>query len=417
MTRKIVRRNEQFLRWLRAAAFAAGSGWALYMMDFRPVGAAFGLSLGIGALSLMSPGIAVVAAVISLGLPLVAADFLAGVIFLIVGLAAVQYLGQDNGRAFLLIMLAFVGVAFGPLWAAAIIAGYILGPSEGAVTALLACLAVQVAGIVLGQESLGLVTTGGSTGLASFDSMPANVLTFAWVGEALDSIQPQRLLDTLTGINSIAMLIIQPIVWGVGAAVTGLVRRPLDDPQRKVFGIVAGLAGAGTLLVGTAMAYSVAGGGLSGSGDLLTAAASSLLLAVGFIAAWEWIFPPRIAASGAYVQSGMSAEDADVDELLRLIATAEDELASKHTVNAVVMITDMKSFSKMTEEDGSIVSAKTIQRHRDLLLPVIAQHGGHGKSTGGDGLVAAFDSSSEAVRAAITMQRTLEEYNAAHPSE
>ncbi|MDH4140347.1 MAG: adenylate/guanylate cyclase domain-containing protein, partial [Coriobacteriia bacterium] len=45
------------------------------------------------------------------------------------------------------------------------------------------------------------------------------------------------------------------------------------------------------------------------------------------------------------------------------------------------------------------------------------QHGGHGKSTGGDGLVAAFDSSSEAVRAAITMQRTLEEYNAAHASE
>ncbi len=60
------------------------------------------------------------------------------------------------------------------------------------------------------------------------------------------------------------------------------------------------------------------------------------------------------------------------------------------------MITDMKSFSKMTEEEGSIVSAKTIQRHRDLLIPVITAHEGHGKSTGGDGLVAAFATATDA---------------------
>ena len=110
-------------------------------------------------------------------------------------------------------------------------------------------------------------------------------------------------------------------------------------------------------------------------------------------------------------------EDADVDELLRLIAGAEDELTSKHTTKAVVMITDMKSFSKMTEEDGSVTSAKQIQRHRDLLLPLINSYGGKGKSTGGDGLVAAFGSASDAMHAAVTMQRTLDEYNTGHDGE
>ncbi len=79
------------------------------------------------------------------------------------------------------------------------------------------------------------------------------------------------------------------------------------------------------------------------------------------------------------------------------------------------MITDMKSFSKMTEEDGSIVTAKAIQQHRDLLLPLIESHGGHGKSTGGDGLVAAFEQPAEALAAAVEMQRALQHHNESHP--
>ena len=61
----------------------------------------------------------------------------------------------------------------------------------------------------------------------------------------------------------------------------------------------------------------------------------------------------------------------------------------------------------MTEEDGSVLTAKAIQRHRDLLLPVIERHDGCGKSTGGDGLVAAFESAADALAAAVEMQRAL----------
>jgi class 3 adenylate cyclase len=80
-----------------------------------------------------------------------------------------------------------------------------------------------------------------------------------------------------------------------------------------------------------------------------------------------------------------------------------------------VMITDMKSFSKMTEEDGSMLTAKAIQKHRDLLLPLIERNHGHGKSTGGDGLVAAFEDEGSALQAAVEMQQALAQHNAAHP--
>ena len=77
----------------------------------------------------------------------------------------------------------------------------------------------------------------------------------------------------------------------------------------------------------------------------------------------------------------------------------------------------MKSFSTMTEEDGSVATAKAIQRHRDLLIPIISASGGSGKSTGGDGLVAAFDTAQAGLSAAASMQLALAEHNAAHPGE
>ena len=113
----------------------------------------------------------------------------------------------------------------------------------------------------------------------------------------------------------------------------------------------------------------------------------------------------------------MAAEDEDVDELLRLIATAEEKVATQYTSVKTVLITDMKSFSPMTEEYGSALTAKAVQRHRDLLLPAIQRHGGQGKPAGGDGLIAAFDDAATAVAAAIEMQQVLAEHNRNHPYE
>ncbi len=139
---------------------------------------------------------------------------------------------------------------------------------------------------------------------------------------------------------------------------------------------------------------------------LLATAAVSLPLALAGTAVALLVFPERSISLG----TAAPAAPRDVDDLLRTIAAAEDELASRHNTEAVVLITDMKSFSAMTEEIGSVESAKIVQRHRDLLLPIIASHRGKGAPTGGDGLVAAFGSAADAVAAAAAMQAALEGY-------
>ena len=39
-----------------------------------------------------------------------------------------------------------------------------------------------------------------------------------------------------------------------------------------------------------------------------------------------------------------------MDDLLRTIARAEDTLATEHAVSRTVLITDMKSFARLTQE-------------------------------------------------------------------
>ncbi|MDZ4167033.1 MAG: adenylate/guanylate cyclase domain-containing protein, partial [Coriobacteriia bacterium] len=143
---------------------------------------------------------------------------------------------------------------------------------------------------------------------------------------------------------------------------------------------------------------------------LLPAALMSLAVTGAVIVIAELAFPVEPQPEAAAATPRTQSEEAAVDDLRRVIASAEDTLATRHRTEAEVLLSDMKSFSALTEDLGSLESAKIVQRHRDLLLPVIERHGGKGTSTGGDGLVAAFTSPVDAVDAAVDMQRTLREF-------
>ncbi|MBA4370739.1 MAG: hypothetical protein C0418_04080 [Coriobacteriaceae bacterium] len=419
------REREPAIQWLRAAVFGGATLGSLLVLPFYPATAAPILALTVGALALFSPGLAVLAFVVALTLPLMAANILVGGMVLVVGVAAVQYFGQDDAKAFTVMLLAFIAVRFGAAWGVVALAGYVLGTAEGAVAVLIACLAIEAAGVLLGKPNLGSVVTGGSpenaiVSLERLRDVAANdPLAFGWLIPAVKAVDPGRVLAAFTGASHVALLVVQPLAWAGGAAMAGSLKRRDDDPRRALVGIGAAVAAALALALASIAAVAVLGGGVD-AGFLVTSALFSALVAVGGAAVWELVFPPLPAVQRPRAEprrGGMSAEDADVDELLSLIASAEEELASKHTTTAVVMITDMKSFSKMTEEEGSVMSAKLIQRHRDLLIPIITKHGGNGKSTGGDGLVAAFRMESEALAAAVEMQQALAGYNASKTSE
>jgi len=410
----MVRRNERALPWLRAVAFAGITFIALRASGFYPGAVPAVLALVTGALGVVAPGVAVLVFLLTAGLPLLAGDILVGAIFLILGLSAIHYLSEDDARAFLFVALGFAAALVRAEWAVAALAGYLLGASDGAIVAFVACCAIQSAGFVFGLEHVGVLAAGGTRPLVDLAAVSelgrtTNTLTFGWLAPSLARIDVPASLRALAGLRDALAFAAQPFLWAAGAAVSGVLRRPLADPKRTPFGFVSAWAGVAAVAVGSTGLVVLLSARVPFP-SLGIAAGMSLAVAAVGVALAEFVFTPTKLPSAP-----APADDADVDDLLRVISSAEEKLASRHTASRTVLITDMKSFSRMTQELGSTETAKLVQRHRDLLLPIVEKHGGHGKPTGGDGLLAAFESPAEAITAVAEMQQALAAYNAKRP--
>lgn len=401
---RLSRDNSGLLLWVRAVLFGSVTAVALFATGFFPPTVSALAALTVGALAAYSGPLASVLLVAVCALPVLAADFVAGVLFLLIGFGATQYLGDRHAYGFIVIALTAVAVTVHAQWAVIVLAGYLLGSARGALAATVSCLMIEIAGILLGHPTFGAVIVGGTPpGVVSFTNLPTDALSFVWLRESFSQIDSLRVISALSGAKDVAVLGAQAILWGAAAAAAGLVRKP-DRPRRLV--ALAGVPGIVVILAGlSAITVTFASVDVSFN-TIATATIVSVLLTFIATAITEWVFPLKSAKAPKSLH-GVRVEDADVDELLSTIATAEEALASRHTVHAVVLITDVKSFSAMTESLGSVKSAKLIQSLRDLLLPVIDSHGGAGKSTGGDGLVASFPDPRQALLAAQAMQTTL----------
>lgn len=411
------------LHWLRAAGVALATLAGLLGMNFQPAWAALSLAAIAGFLAVAATDVGIAVAIFALAVPISASNALIGIAFLIVGFLSIRYIGADGGRVFLLIAGAIAGVVYGPAWAVPAIAGYLMGSSAGALAAAVACFSVLTVGLALGTgAALGPVTVNsGTAALLDFSQTPGTLLSVEWLTASLGAIDAkmiEKTFEILGNLESPFAFVVQPLAWASAALVSGAL---VSIARRRGSNLAVALAtGVGAVVpaIGSVLIFGSIGTTID-SRVLVMAVVSSILIAAAFAWLHERFF--SLVAVAAPVEparpSSMAAEDADVDELLRLVATAEEKLATDHTTNKTVMITDMKSFSRMTEEDGSILTAKAVQKHRDLLLPIIEAHGGHGKSTGGDGLVAAFGSSAQAVTAAVEMQRALDRHNNTHSRE
>lgn len=402
-------KNRHALRFMTAVLFGLAAAAVLMLVPLYPAWLAVSLAAGAGLLFLTSPSLAALALAIAGSLPVMATDLVTGLAVLIIALIATQYLANGRAGGFLLLTLAAVLVPVRAEWALAALAGYLLGIRRGALAAAVICLAIELAGLLTGAPAIGAVVTGGTgTGLIDPAVVPQITLSFAWLSDAIAAADPDRLLSVLRGAENLGVLGIQPLLWAGAAAVAGGLKQG-GSRTHSLLGVVASILAlaASTLLLGVVLQ--------TPAGAIVPTAAISLILALCVTVVAEWVFPAEPIAQTVEVESSTRSgstrsEDADVDDLLRVIASAEDELTARHRTQAVVLITDMKSFSAMTEDLGSLESAKVVQRHRDLLLPVIERHGGKGKSTGGDGLVAAFSTPGEAVQAAVRMQRAIQEF-------
>jgi class 3 adenylate cyclase len=405
------------LEWARAAFVVLATYLGLAGLHFGPTWGISALALAAGALTLASVDLGILAAILALSLPLLSVSPVSGILFIALGLVGLRYLGSSDGAPFLIIAASIVGAFFGPAWAVAAMAGYMLGAARGSLIAAIGCLAVQATGIALGRAEVGVIATGGAAPLVDVSRVPENLFALSWIGPAfrtLDAESVRVFYDTLSGVSSPGALLAQPLLWAAAAAVAGALGSSIRSAGRRSLAPLSVVAGVAVPAFGSVMLRPfLALPGNAESVAMAFATSAAVALAAAYL--WDGLFP--VVVPPPVTTTTMNSEDADVDELLRLIATAEDKVANQYTTVKTVMITDMKSFSKMTEEDGSAVTAKAVQRHRDLLLPIIERHKGHGKSTGGDGLIAAFDDAATAVTSAVEMQQVLAEHTRTHPHE
>lgn len=96
--------------------------------------------------------------------------------------------------------------------------------------------------------------------------------------------------------------------------------------------------------------------------------------------------------------------------LMDELAAHEREIAQKYQKPVTVMFTDIKGSTRFFEARGDIEGRMMIEQHNKLLFPVIAWFSGKVIKTVGDSIMATFLNPERAVRAAIRIQQTLEEY-------
>ena len=99
-----------------------------------------------------------------------------------------------------------------------------------------------------------------------------------------------------------------------------------------------------------------------------------------------------------------------LEDLLRLRIKAADAIRDKYEKATTILLADLKEFTPRTEED-SLEAAEAVQRLSDILDKNVTKNGGTGTQTEGDSYIASFDKAENAIIAALSALKELEEYN------
>lgn len=397
-------------------ARAAGTGiialLALRHLPQFPVGIA-AILVAVSALAaLVSVRAAVVCYVVVVAVPIFYANPVLGGVFALVGLVAVPVLAMHGGLPFFLLGSTVLAVTARAEWAIPVLAGLYMGTGEAATVGIVAALGIEVVGFLGGHRFVGTLFTHGGAPLLKLGAVQMPLSTdFGWIAGRYAAMPATRLASGLARAFASGAMVVQPLLWGGGGA---LVASLSKAEWKRALGATG--AGLGLLFVGQTMTARLPSTPTLGGGVLVSTLAGSALVTGVVIGATALTRARRSPAMPVvYYNQAPIAEQApqaaDVVDLLRAISQAEEQIREQFTQNATILLSDMKEFSKMTAEQGSIPSAKTVQRHRDLLIPVIEHSGGTAKATGGDGILAAFDNARAAIQAAVDMQSVLARYN------
>jgi len=101
----------------------------------------------------------------------------------------------------------------------------------------------------------------------------------------------------------------------------------------------------------------------------------------------------------------------NIEEILRERDRLEQILRKKFKKKVVILFTDICGYTKYTETQGDISARALVEKHNQIVLPLIEKHKGMVIKTIGDAVMASFSSPLDIVKASITIQKSLDNYN------
>ena len=101
----------------------------------------------------------------------------------------------------------------------------------------------------------------------------------------------------------------------------------------------------------------------------------------------------------------------DLEKLLEERGRLEALIKQKYTRVVTVMFTDIKGSTAMAENEGDVATRYLIKKHNDILIPLISENRGVLVKTMGDGTLSYFAQAQDAVRAAVRIQLSIEQFN------
>lgn len=100
-----------------------------------------------------------------------------------------------------------------------------------------------------------------------------------------------------------------------------------------------------------------------------------------------------------------------IEDVMRERDRLDKLLQNKFRRRMAIVFTDVCGYTKYMDTRGDIAGRAWIQKHNDIVLPLITQHKGTVLSLMGDGVMSSFEKTLDAVNACIAIQKGLLEYN------
>ena len=105
------------------------------------------------------------------------------------------------------------------------------------------------------------------------------------------------------------------------------------------------------------------------------------------------------------------AESGGIAEILRERERLDRELQKKFKKEVTILFTDICGYTKYMETRGDISGRAMLQKHNDIVFPLVEKHEGVVVKTIGDAVMATFSTPLAGVKASIAIQNGLYEYN------